>query len=245
MHEQPTRPYVIDTFDDGFAHQRQFGPFPNHHEAEAWATQHGATFAHAIVRPFVPIDIGQSHDPSTIDHAKTAVIPPVALALAHVPTSPHPRTGGRTMKTHEENVREHPHLVRDNLAAAQADLAHYEAKLKRARSPHNQAMWRGRAGWARKMIARYEDDLRIIATTLALALVLLATPASANVPTREQPVTLPANCPIVATYPDDGTRIAACGGLTYIYDPDGNRWVNAAGNPLRAPGQWYVTEEGR
>jgi hypothetical protein len=66
------------------------------------------------------------------------------------------------MQTHEEIIRANPELVRSNLADMIVERDGYLAKLRRARSPHNQAMWKGRAGWAQKMVDRYQDDIRII-----------------------------------------------------------------------------------
>ena len=87
-------------------------------------------------------------------------------------------------------------------------------------------------------MTRYTQTASIV-TGIAFALQLWA--ASAQAPTFEHPVTLPANCAISAQY-EDGSRTAECpDGTHYVFDADGQRYVNDAGVPLRAPG-WYPVQ---
>jgi hypothetical protein len=83
-----------------------------------------------------------------------------------------------------------------------------------------------------------------LTASLALALLLPLSASAQTVPTWQQPVpdTFAASCSIEDTY-EDGTIVASCpDGSTIALDPDGQRWVNAAGIPLRLPGHWYVVE---
>jgi hypothetical protein len=50
-------------------------------------------------------------------------------------------------------------IAQENLVSMTEERDACLAKLQRARSPHNRDMWRGRAGWAQKMVDRYQDDI--------------------------------------------------------------------------------------
>lgn len=50
--------------------------------------------------------------------------------------------------------------------------------------------------------------------------------------------TPPSDCEVTAADHDDGSRYAYCADGTYYFDPDGQRWANSAGVPVRVPG-WY------
>jgi hypothetical protein len=66
---------------------------------------------------------------------------------------------------HEQYIRAHPEKVHTQLAEMTAELDAYLAKQARARSAQGKLNYAGKIRWAEKMIARYQDDLRIIATS--------------------------------------------------------------------------------
>jgi hypothetical protein len=93
----------------------------------------------------------------TTDLDRTALLEFTAAAYVSYALRKEP-----TMKTHEQIICENPQLVRDNLAAMTAERDGYLGKMTRARVAGTIAFWQGKVTWANKMIARYEDDLRII-----------------------------------------------------------------------------------
>lgn len=86
-----------------------------------------------------------------------------------------------------------------------------------------------------------------ITATLALALSLIPLTTNASTPTWDHPV-FPTDAYLsgceVRQSVDDGTRIAECpeDGAVYVWDADGQVWINDAGTPLRAPHNWYVVK---
>jgi hypothetical protein len=62
---------------------------------------------------------------------------------------------------HEQYVKSNPDLVRRNLAAAIKERDDALAKQQRARSEQGKRNQDGTIRFMTKMIARYEDDLRI------------------------------------------------------------------------------------
>jgi hypothetical protein len=63
---------------------------------------------------------------------------------------------------HEQYIRASPERVHQNLAAMRIERDEWIAKQQRARSEQGKRNCDGSIRWAEKMIARYQDDLRII-----------------------------------------------------------------------------------
>ena len=88
--------------------------------------------------------------------------------------------------------------------------------------------------------------LRIATVSTTLALALTLTTAHAAPPTWDTPVhptdAYLSGCAI--TTRENGSRRAECDedGMVLVDDADGQRWVNDAGAPLRAPHNWYVAQ---
>lgn len=58
---------VVDTYPPIRGPLRTFGPFRTDDDVDAWLATHHARFGTTFIRPFLPTDVGQTYDPSTVE----------------------------------------------------------------------------------------------------------------------------------------------------------------------------------